>query len=199
MCVMPVEARRWCRNHSYRWLWGTTQVLGIEPECSPRAVSALNKWAISAALLFVLSQAVTPESSRGQDVSLEFYVCVWRVCVLWVFEFYVYVWRVCAVSVVDAHVPVRMKNAIVRCAFVLYSSAHSQNFTVRSYSFIYYHYHYKCIIIALNRPFCYITLASTSSSVHAEKSRACCFFLPVQWVSQAQIPDNFPTWSRYSS
>jgi len=40
------------RSH-YRWLWATMWLLGFELRTSERAVSALNHWAISPALLYI--------------------------------------------------------------------------------------------------------------------------------------------------
>ena len=40
-----------CIRSHYRWLWATMWLLGIELRTSGRAVSALNRWAISPALL----------------------------------------------------------------------------------------------------------------------------------------------------
>jgi len=44
---MSVWERWICWNWSYRQLWATMQVLGIEPGSSGRPASALNHWAIS--------------------------------------------------------------------------------------------------------------------------------------------------------
>ena len=47
---MPEEGIR----SRYRWLWATIWVLGIELRTSGRAASALNRWAISPAPLFLI-------------------------------------------------------------------------------------------------------------------------------------------------
>lgn len=52
VCQVPMEAGRSCQmlyNWSYRWLYDTVWVLGIESGSCERAVSALSHRAISAA------------------------------------------------------------------------------------------------------------------------------------------------------
>jgi len=51
------------RSH-YRWLWTTMWLLGFELRTSGRAVSALNRWAISPAHVLILKRPIFPKEKR---------------------------------------------------------------------------------------------------------------------------------------
>jgi hypothetical protein len=52
----------------YRWLWDTIQLLGIVLRTSGRAVSALNRWAISPALVLQRYARLSFPSARIEGV-----------------------------------------------------------------------------------------------------------------------------------
>lgn len=66
-------------NWSYRWLWTTMLVLlGVKPRPSARARSALNHWAVSAALLCYFEQSFSEDLAMfmWHDKLLDVYIYV---------------------------------------------------------------------------------------------------------------------------
>ena len=66
-CCLQTHQKRVLNPH-YRWLWATMWLLRIKLRTSGRAVSALNRWAISLALfLLLIPRPMTPQNRRRNE------------------------------------------------------------------------------------------------------------------------------------